>query len=58
MNITELQEIARLARVHSDNLKADIDNAANRIEHLRLTRLAMEADHLATALEEATSVQR
>lgn len=56
MNITELQEIARLARVHSDNLKDDISNAANRIEHLRLTRLAMEADHLATSLEEATNV--
>lgn len=58
MNITELQELARLARVHADNLKADIDNALNRIEHLRLTRLAMEADHLATALEGATNVQR
>ena len=56
MNITELQEIARLARVHADNLKEDIDNALNRIEHLRLTRLAMEAEHLATALERATHV--
>jgi hypothetical protein len=56
VNITELQEIARLARVHADNMKDDIDNALNRIEHLRLTRLAMEAEHLATALERATHV--
>lgn len=44
-------QIIEAARVHYANLKADIPNAANRIEHIRLTTLAQEAGKLLTELE-------
>ena len=42
----EFTEIIETARVHYENLKADIENASNRIEHIRLTALAQEAHNL------------
>ena len=42
----EFTEIIEAARVHYENLKADIENASNRIEHIRLTALAQEAHNL------------
>jgi hypothetical protein len=42
--------IVETARVHYENLKADIENAHNRIEHIRLTALAQEAHNLYTDL--------
>jgi hypothetical protein len=43
-------KIVETARVHYENLKADIENAHNRIEHIRLTALAQEAHNLYTDL--------
>lgn len=42
--------IVEAARVHYENLKADIANAHNRIEHIRLSALAQEAHNLLTDL--------
>lgn len=46
----ELVQAAASARLHADNLHADIVNAQTRIEHVRLTALAIEARHLANVL--------
>lgn len=46
-------ELVTLAEAHADNLQADIRNAKDRIEHIRLTRLAEEARTLATELSSA-----
>jgi hypothetical protein len=45
------QRIIEAARAHYENLKADIPNASNRIEHIRLTTLTQEAYTLLTDLE-------
>jgi hypothetical protein len=45
------QELAAAARAHADHARADITNASHRQEHIRLTRLAVEAEQLALALE-------
>ena len=42
----EFTEIVEAARVHYENLKTDIKNASTRIEHIRLTALAQEAQDL------------
>lgn len=42
--------IIEAARTHYANLKTDIANAHNRIEHIRLTTLAQEAHNLLTDL--------
>lgn len=44
-------KIIETARAHYENLKADIPNASNRIEHIRLITLAQEAGKLLTELE-------
>jgi hypothetical protein len=49
--MSNLEEITKAARQHANNLAADINNASTRIEHIRLTQLALEADRIATALE-------
>lgn len=46
-----IKRLAEMARQHSDNLVRDIANASTRIEHLRLTTLALEAERLAEQLE-------
>lgn len=43
-------EIIEAARLHYENLKTDIANAKDRIEHIRLTTLAQEAHNLLTDL--------
>ena len=48
-------ELAGLARQHATNMSNDIKNASTRIEHLRLTTLALEADRLALLLEERSA---
>lgn len=48
-----LTTIARAARSLADQLHGDVELAASRIEHLRLTQRALEAARLADALEEA-----
>jgi hypothetical protein len=44
-------EIIELARLHLLNALADINNASTRIEHIRLTALAQEAEMLYHELE-------
>jgi hypothetical protein len=46
----DFSKIIETARVHYINLKDDISNAANRIEHIRLSALAQEAHNLLTDL--------
>jgi hypothetical protein len=48
---TSFERIIEAARTHYENLKADIPNSSNRIEHIRLTTLAQEAYSLLTNLE-------
>lgn len=43
--------IIEAAREHYLNLKTDIENAKDRVEHIRLTALAQEAHNLLTELE-------
>jgi hypothetical protein len=47
----DFSRIIEAARSHYENLKADIENASNRIEHIRLTALTQEAHKLLTDLE-------
>jgi hypothetical protein len=49
-NGRDLSVIIEAARIHYENLKTDIANAHNRIEHIRLTTLAQEAHNLYTDL--------
>lgn len=49
-NGRDFTKIVDAARVHYENLKTDIDNAKDRIEHIRLTALAQEAHNLYTDL--------
>jgi guanyl-specific ribonuclease Sa len=44
-------EITTAARALYENIKADIENASTRIEHIRLTSLAQEAQNLVTLIE-------
>jgi hypothetical protein len=42
----EFTDLIEAARVHYENLKTDIANASTRLEHVRLTALAQEAQNL------------
>lgn len=46
-----LDQVIEAARIHYENVKADINNASTRIEHIRLTTLAQEAANLLTDLQ-------
>jgi hypothetical protein len=46
-----INELVEAARLHFFHLQADITNASNRIEHIRLTTLAQEAENLFINLE-------
>lgn len=46
-----MEELAKAAREHANNLQRDINNASTRVEHIRLTQLALEADRLAAEIE-------
>jgi hypothetical protein len=48
-------EINQAARMLYENIKADINNASTRLEHVRLTALAQEAENLLVLLEEIES---
>lgn len=39
------------ARLHAQNLRADIRNASNRSEHIRLLALTLEAENVVHILE-------
>lgn len=45
------EEISHEARQLAHNLTNDIKNASTRIEHIRLTQLALEAERLADKIE-------
>lgn len=47
----DFSRIVEAAREHYLNLKTDINNAKDRVEHIRLTALAQEAHNLLTDLE-------
>jgi hypothetical protein len=47
----DFSRIIEAARIHYENLKADIENASNRIEHIRLTALTQEAHKLLTDIQ-------
>lgn len=49
-NGKNFSKIVEAASTHYDNLKTDIRNAQNRIEHIRLSALAQEAHNLLTDL--------
>lgn len=49
------EDILTAARMLYENLKADIDNASTRIEHIRITTLAQEAAHLLTEIEKSVA---
>jgi hypothetical protein len=46
----EYSSLVEAARLHYENLKADINNASTRVESIRLTSLAQEALNLYTSL--------
>jgi len=47
----DMKELATAARTLATNISTDIKNASTRIEHIRLTQLALEAETLATDME-------
>jgi len=51
MSLTELEEILYTAREHAACLANDLELAANREEHVRLTARTNEAESLVTRLE-------
>ena len=51
MSNANIETITEMARVHYENLTADILNAHTRIEHIRITTLAQEAANLYTELQ-------
>ena len=44
--------INEAARMLYENIKADINNASTRLEHIRLTALAQEAENLVALIDE------
>ncbi len=46
----DYDRLVEAARAHYENLKTDINNSKDRIEHIRLTALAQEAHNLYTDL--------
>ena len=51
MSLTELEEILYTLREHAACLANDLELAANREEHVRLTARTNEAENLVTHLE-------
>lgn len=47
-----LEEILEAARAHAASLHDDIKQAANRVDHIRITTRANEAEHLVQYLEQ------
>lgn len=51
-NITDLEEIAYLMREHAASLLNDVEQAATREEHIRLTARANEAENLGDMIQQ------
>jgi 5-carboxymethyl-2-hydroxymuconate isomerase len=49
-NLRNFSSIVETARTHYVNLKTDIANSQNRVEHIRLSALAQEAHNVYTSL--------
>jgi hypothetical protein len=47
-----LEEILEAARAHAQSLHEDIKQAGNRVDHIRITTRANEAEHLVQYLEQ------
>lgn len=56
MTTAELADLAAAAKTHAANARADITNAQTRLEHIRLTGLAVEAEQLANRLDAAVAI--
>jgi hypothetical protein len=50
MTNPKFEDLVEAARLHYENLKADINNASTRVESIRLTSLAQEALNLYISL--------
>jgi hypothetical protein len=50
------QDIEDSARMLYENIKADIDNASTRIEHIRISSLAQEALNLLTEIQKVVEL--
>lgn len=57
MNKEQKEDLVIAASNLYENLKADINNAGTRIEHIRLTALAQEAENLYNQVLELSSEQ-
>lgn len=49
--MNDLHELATAARTLANNIAEDINKTSSRVEYIRITQLAFEADRLATAIE-------
>ena len=45
-----MYEVVAAARSHAENVREDIGKSSTRVEHIRLTQLALEAERLADAI--------
>lgn len=50
--MTDYTNLVNAAREHYTNLSTDINNAKDRVEHIRLTALAQEARNLLNEIED------
>ena len=52
-----VEQILEAAREHAERLQEDIKQAGNRVDHIRMTTRANEAQHLVTFLEQLQTEQ-
>jgi len=52
-----VEQILEAAREHAQRLEEDIRQAANRVDHIRMTTRANEAQHLVSYLEKPLTEQ-
>lgn len=52
-----MEQILEAAREHAQRLQEDIKQAANRVDHIRMTTRANEAQHLVSYLEQLLTEQ-
>lgn len=52
-----VEQILEAAREHAQRLEEDIRQAANRVDHIRMTTRANEAQHLVSYLEKLLTEQ-
>lgn len=58
MTTADLSDLASAARQHATHARADIANAQTRLEHIRLTGLAVEAEQLADRFDAVVDIYR